>query len=334
MNSLRIGVIGVLVDRYGIAQAEGFLHVFEGWVVFLSCIAILFGLAVLMRRLSGDRTPLGDAIDLDFSGLGGELRRILTVEPSRALKVAALATLAISSAWAFTPSREVVRMDRDPYALFPLAFNDWSGSATPLDPNVEQGLGADDYLSAYFRNPDEAVGVDLFLSYYYSQIDGRSIHAPEICLPGAGWEIFSIDPVEVALPGSQFGAVTLNRAVIQKGLERQLVYYWFEGRGRHMSHDFLTRFHTVLDSATMNRTDGGLVRRHHPDPGRGDRRRRRRARAALPPRLRRPPAPFHSRVKKARQPCPTPCPKPCPKPQASPKPRPPLPPPPLLSSRS
>jgi len=33
MNSFRIGVIGLLVDRWGIAQAEGFLHQFEGWAV-------------------------------------------------------------------------------------------------------------------------------------------------------------------------------------------------------------------------------------------------------------------------------------------------------------
>ena len=55
MNSVRIGVIGVLVDRYGIGQAEGFLHVFEGWVMFLSCIGILFLMAMAMQRLSGDR---------------------------------------------------------------------------------------------------------------------------------------------------------------------------------------------------------------------------------------------------------------------------------------
>ena len=45
MNSLRIGAIGILVDRFGIGQAEGFLHVFEGWVIFLACIAILFLMA-------------------------------------------------------------------------------------------------------------------------------------------------------------------------------------------------------------------------------------------------------------------------------------------------
>lgn len=260
MNSFRIGVIGVLVDRYGIGQAEGFLHFFEGWIIFLSCIGILFGMAVTMRLMSGDRQPLGDAIDMDFTGLGAQLRRVLTAEPSRSLTVAALATLALSAAWSMTPSREAVRMDRDPYTLFPMSFDGWSGSTAALDPQMERGLGADDYLSGYFRNPEEAAGVDLFLSYYYSQIDGRSIHAPEICLPTGGWEMFSLGPVTVDLPGTQMGAVTLNRAVIQKGLEKQLVYYWFEGRGRHMSHDFMTRFYTVADSMTMNRTDGGLVR--------------------------------------------------------------------------
>ena len=59
MNALRIGVIGVLVDRYGIGQAEGFLHFFEGWIIFLSCIAILFlmvqGDAAALRRPPADR---------------------------------------------------------------------------------------------------------------------------------------------------------------------------------------------------------------------------------------------------------------------------------------
>jgi len=260
MNSFRIGVIGVLVDRYGIGQAEGFLHFFEGWIIFLSCILILFGMAVTMRLLSGDRTPLGDAIDIDFSGLGAQLRRVTTIAPAPSLKVAALATLALSLAWTFAPSREDVRMERDPFALFPMEIGGWSGSASALDPLVEASLGADDYLAGYFRNPDEAAGVDFFLSYYYSQIDGRSIHAPEICLPGAGWEIYSLGPAEVDLTGTRLGNVTLNRAVVQKGLEKQLVYYWFEGRGRRMHHDFMTRFRTVTDSATMNRTDGGLVR--------------------------------------------------------------------------
>ena len=57
MNAVRIGIIGILVDRYGVAQAEGFLHVFEGWVVFLSCLAILF--AAWPRRCSGSSATAG-----------------------------------------------------------------------------------------------------------------------------------------------------------------------------------------------------------------------------------------------------------------------------------
>ena len=135
MNSFRIGVIGVLVDRYGIGQAEGFLHFFEGWIIFLSCIAILFGMAVTMRLLSGDRPPLGDAIDLDFTGLGAQLRRVTTIAPAPSLTVAALATLALSAAWSFAPARETVPMERDPYSLFPMSFAGWSGSpAAPSTP--------------------------------------------------------------------------------------------------------------------------------------------------------------------------------------------------------
>ena len=96
MNSVRIGVIGILVDRYGIAQAEGFLHFFEGWIIFLSCIAILFAMAVALQRLTPDPLPLSEAIDLDFSGFGSIATRILAIRPSAALAVATLVTIAVS----------------------------------------------------------------------------------------------------------------------------------------------------------------------------------------------------------------------------------------------
>ena len=35
LNGFRIGVIGVLVEYFGAGAADGFLHLFEGWVIFL-----------------------------------------------------------------------------------------------------------------------------------------------------------------------------------------------------------------------------------------------------------------------------------------------------------
>ena len=58
--------------------------------------------------------------------------------------------------------------------------------------------------------------------------------------------------------------------MIQKGLERQVVYYWFEGRGRRLTGDFAAKFHTIADGMRTGRTDGGLVRLITPvGPGEG-----------------------------------------------------------------
>jgi exosortase D (VPLPA-CTERM-specific) len=260
MNAVRIGIIGILVDRWGVAQAEGFLHLFEGWVVFLSCLAILFLLAKAMQRVVGDRRPLGEALDLDFSGLGAEVARVRFLPPSPALVTAALTTAVLGLAWSLVPPRETVPPTREPYALFPRALDGWSGSTQTLQPGIARILGADDHLAALYSRPDEAAPVDLFLSWYASQTEGAHIHSPEVCLPGAGWEVFRIAPVTVALPGTATGSVRLNRVVIQKGLERQLVYYWFQGRGRQYTGDFAARFANMADSLTLGRTDGGLVR--------------------------------------------------------------------------
>ena len=64
----------------------------------------------------------------------------------------------------------------------------------------------------------------------------------------------------VALPGTATGTVRLNRAVIRKGLETQLVWYWFAGRGRQITNDFTAKFAAMADGLATGRTDGGLVR--------------------------------------------------------------------------
>ncbi len=268
MNAVRIGIIGILVDRYGIAQAEGFLHVFEGWVIFLACIAILFGMAKAMQRLSGDRRPLGAALDMDFSGLGAEFGRVRAIPPSAGMIASACLTAALSAGWLLAPSPALTLPDRDPFSLFPRQVGPWSGTGMSLAPEVEKVLGADDYLAAWYRSPDDPEGVDLFMSYYRVQTDGDGIHSPEVCLPGAGWEMFAIAPRAITLP-APFGTFTVNRAVIQKGLEKQLVYYWFEGRGRRLTGDFAAKLYTIADGLGTGRSDGGLVRVITPIAARG-----------------------------------------------------------------
>ncbi|WP_371039446.1 VPLPA-CTERM-specific exosortase XrtD [Rhodosalinus sp. FB01] len=260
MNSIRIGVIGVLVNAYGIEQAEGFMHIFQGWVIFMISIAILFGMAIGLQRLTPEPKSLGEIIDLDFNGLGPIGLRILGIRASVALATGALLTVMASAAWVSYGGLEPDPVERRSFALFPLQLGAWSGSATRLDPEVEEVLAASDYLAAIYAAPGQAAPVSLFSAYYAEQNRGEGIHPPEACLPGAGWEIAEFGPATVDMSGTPYGTFEVNRAIIEKGTERQLVYYWFEGRGRRMTDDVAAKLAVIYDGITKGRTDGALVR--------------------------------------------------------------------------
>ncbi len=260
MNSIRIGVIGVLVNYNGIEQAEGFLHFFEGWIIFLLCVTVLFLMAIGLQRLAPNPQPFTEAIDLDVDGLGAIALRVLRIRASVALAAAALLTLAVSATWMLRPASEVQPIERDPFVLYPRQLGDWSGSTASLDPEVAQTLGASDYLNASYIDTGSGDFVNMFVAFYDKQTDGEGIHSPEVCLPVGGWEIFSLEPYEVNPGNTPYGSFTVNRAVIQKELSKQLVYYWFEQRGKRMVNDFRAKMSVIQDGFTMGRTDGALVR--------------------------------------------------------------------------
>jgi len=260
MNSFRIGIIGILVDRYGIEQAEGFLHFFEGWVIFLGCILILFGMAIALQKLTIDPKPLGEVIDLNFEGFGPIMGRIFGVRPSLALATGALLTLAVSLTWMVQKGAEAEPVDRRPFLLFPMQLDEWSGTTSQLEPDIEEVLGASDYLQANYFSSETGKMVNLFSAFYSKQTEGDGIHSPEVCLPVGGWEVFSMEPYEVDMTGTGYGLFNVNRAVIQKGLSKQLVYYWFEQRGKRMTNDYKAKASVIYDSLTIGRSDGALVR--------------------------------------------------------------------------
>ena len=260
MNSFRIGIIGILVDRYGIQQAEGFLHFFEGWVIFLACVAILFGLATILQRLTPSPMSLSNTFDLDFDGLGGVMARVTSIASSVALAATVAATFAVSAALMMTGSSESEVVPRDRFAVFPRQLDTWQGVAFALDPEIENTLGADDYINARYSNANSDSSVNFFVAFYEKQGEGSGIHSPEVCLPVGGWEVFSIEPQEMDMTGTGYGNFALNRVVIQKGLSKQIVYYWFEQSGRRMTNDFAAKAMVLWDGFLKGRTDGALVR--------------------------------------------------------------------------
>src|SRR6056297_1529058 len=122
MNSLRIAAAGIIAQRYGTDWLEGFTHFFEGWVIFASCVAILFGLAWVLLLLQPKKMSLAEALDLETEGLGTQAARIRLVQPSAALMAAAGIGLAATLAFQALPERGAQTIERDNFALFPLAL--------------------------------------------------------------------------------------------------------------------------------------------------------------------------------------------------------------------
>ncbi|MFQ5635988.1 MAG: VPLPA-CTERM-specific exosortase XrtD [Gammaproteobacteria bacterium] len=258
MNSFRIGVIGVLVNAYGIEQAEGFLHYFEGWIVFMACVGILFAEMWVFARLSGCRLMEIFALDIPPT----EAMKHLLPTRLQPQLAAAAAVLALGVVMAFSiQSREVQIPERESFATFPLVFGPWSGQDTVIDDQaILDSLAADDYLLAEYRNKEDGGRIGLWVAYYAEQRKGRAVHSPRACLPGGGWQIETFGEHTLADIGPDGEDYVINRSVIAKGEMRQLVYFWFVERGRIQTNEYAVKWQIFWDALTLNRTEGALVR--------------------------------------------------------------------------
>jgi EpsI family protein len=152
---------------------------------------------------------------------------------------------------------------RQPLERLPLQIGEWTGrSGAPFTKDVMAILGVDDYITRIYFTPSRE-GIGLYLGYYESQRQGDTMHSPQNCLPGAGWEPVSNSKLNLVVPSGSTGTtqqVSINRYMIQKGLDRQLVLYWYQAHGRVVASEYWGKFYLIADAFRMNRTDGALVR--------------------------------------------------------------------------
>jgi EpsI family protein len=149
---------------------------------------------------------------------------------------------------------------RTSFASFPMTLGGWRATIDPpLSDDILKVLGVDDYLSRVYYQPNGAA-VGLYMGFYGSQRQGDTIHSPLNCLPGAGWEPVDEGRLTIANADGAGRDITVNRYVVQKGLARQLVLYWYQSHGRVVASEYTSKYFLIHDAIRMNRTDGSLVR--------------------------------------------------------------------------
>ncbi|MEQ1929653.1 MAG: VPLPA-CTERM-specific exosortase XrtD [Parvularculaceae bacterium] len=255
MNSFRIAVTGALVQAYGTTHAEGALHFFEGWVVFLLCLIALFAVVSLLGLMQKPRlsalAALGSPELPASKPSAGKLKRLPSLAGLAAL---AAATLLVARA---TTVDTLITPPREDFDRLPQEFAGWRSSVRELTPDVAEVIGADDTIVVDMVSPKGEL-LNIYAAYLEARRDGRSWHSPRQCIPGGGWEIKSHTVVS---RGAFNGApLNYNRLVIENRGQRQLVYYWYPQRGRNIANEFMMRFYLTFDAVTRHRSDGAMVR--------------------------------------------------------------------------
>jgi len=156
-----------------------------------------------------------------------------------------------------TTSRGEPIVPRKPLHDIPYSLGKWNGKEEPFDNKVMQVVGVTDYTNRIYSD-GAGFPLAIYVGYYASQRTGDTIHSPKNCLPGEGWEPVRSGYSVIPLPnGNQ---IRVNEYVVQQDQQKDLVFYWYQGRGRVIASEYTGKFWMITDAISRNRTDGALVR--------------------------------------------------------------------------
>jgi EpsI family protein len=148
---------------------------------------------------------------------------------------------------------------RSSLAELPETLGDWrqKGSEFRFGTGIESVLKTTDYTMREYILPDGRIA-NIYVGYYASQRSGATYHSPQNCLPGAGWVMKDPQSVDITTPdGRTFRA---NRYTLENGPYKEVMIYWYQGRGRTEASEYADKINTVLDSVMRSRSDGAIVR--------------------------------------------------------------------------
>jgi EpsI family protein len=156
-----------------------------------------------------------------------------------------------------TVSDNEASVPRRPLSELPYSLGTWKGEDRSVEGRIVQAVGVSDYVNRIYSDAADE-DIQLYIGYYASQRTRDTIHSPKNCLPGAGWDPIHSGYVRLSVPGGS--KIVVNEYVVQQDLDKRLVLYWYQGRGRVIASEYYGKFWMVADAISRNRTDGALVR--------------------------------------------------------------------------
>jgi EpsI family protein len=262
-NSFRVFGTGLLV-QYGHAdQAEGFYHALSGMLIFAVALIMLFAvhrvISVLCVPNANPKTAPAAPRNAAQQHLQERPAQGIHMRAgSLRFGIVAVPMLAMAIGLQAHSTTEIIPPHQSLSSL-PSQINGWTGTDDTLSQEDLEILGHPEYLLRDYETADPSQNwINFYVVYFPSQKAGDTIHSPEHCLPGAGW-IPTLRQV-IQLPRPDGSSIPVNRYVVSKSGERQLVLYWFQAHGRVVASEWWSKYYLISDSIRRNRSDGGMVR--------------------------------------------------------------------------
>ncbi len=261
-NGVRIGITGLLTDKYGVTVAEGFFHGFSGWVLFMVAFGCLFIVGRVLalfppkerwtlRGKGGKGAATGDS---EASVPGPERSNLngpFVVSVCLLIVVAALSL----STKAMPPVKIEGGLSR-----FPTVFAGWQGKAETVDPEIVIRSGAEESYSGFYEN-EKKEGVSLYLGYRSSAFlsNENFFHSPTVCLPSQGWKIGG-ESTRIIMDVPKFGHLKVSRLIMENMDRKQLVYFWFQTKDKTTYDKNINRFHLSIHALKRDNTYDFFIR--------------------------------------------------------------------------
>ncbi len=249
-NAARVTSTGVLTYHYGKQSADGFTHEFSGWLVYLVAFGLLllvnFGLKFIFRK----------GIEVQSqSEIKNQESKITNNKIFGLITILILGGIFIN--W-FEQRGEII-VERQLLKEIPVQLGDWKqkGNDIRFSTQTESVLRTTDYIMREYTDAGGKIA-NLYIGYYASQRSGATYHSPQNCMPGSGWEMKEPELIEITTAsGIKF---TANRYLVVNGEYKQILIYWYQGRGRAVANEYNDKVYTILDSILRRRSDGSMVR--------------------------------------------------------------------------
>ena len=257
-NAARVTATGVLTYYYGKQATESTLHDVSGWLVYVVALVLLIAGNVILKFISRKAAKPQSNIEEKEFEVKDQKPKTENQKPIAAyLLIAALLIGGLLINW--FERRGEVEISRKSLTEIPQTLGDWrqKGNEIRFGKQTESVLRVSDYTMREYLSPNGRLA-NVYVGYYASQRSGATYHSPQNCLPGAGWVMRQPEYIEIKTPnGKSFKA---NRYIIENGVYKEVLIYWYQGRGRFEASEYQDKLNTIRDSVLRRRSDGAMVR--------------------------------------------------------------------------